>query len=60
MWSLIFYLVRAQPPLSIVLLFPARSIGSQGTNSHRLLQEPIYLLPQTQCPGQAEEGLCGI
>ena len=47
MWSLIFYLGRAQPPLSIVLLFPSGSIGPQGTNSNRLPQGPICLLPQS-------------
>ena len=45
MWFLIFYLGRAQPPLSIVLLFPAQSIGPQGTNSNHLPWGPIYLLP---------------
>ena len=38
MWSLIFYLGRAQPPLSIVLLFLSRSIGPQDQT-------------QTVCPG---------
>ena len=46
MWSLIFFLGRAQPPLSVVLLFLSRSIGAQGTNSHRLPWWPICLLPQ--------------
>ena len=36
MRSLIFYLGRAEPPLSVVLLFPSQSIGPQGTNSNRL------------------------
>ena len=46
MWSLIFYLGRAQLPLSIVLLFSFWSIGPQGTNSNCLPRGPIYLLPQ--------------
>ena len=32
MWSLIFSLGRARPPLSIVLLFSSWCIGPQGTN----------------------------
>ena len=34
MRSLIFYLGRAQPPPSIVLLLPSQSIGPQGTDSN--------------------------
>ena len=45
-WSLIFYLGRAQPPVSIVLLFPPWSIGPQETNSKHLPWGPICLLPQ--------------
>ena len=48
MWSLIFYLGRAQPSLSVVLLFPSWSISPQGTNSNCLPWGPIYLLPQNQ------------
>ena len=33
MWSLVFYLGRAQPALSIVLLFSSWTIGPQGTKS---------------------------
>ena len=49
-WSLIFYLGRAQPPLSTVLLFLSRSIGPQGTNSNRLPWGPICLLPRCDSP----------
>ena len=46
MWSLIFYLGRAQPPLSVVLLLLSRSVGPQGTNSNCLPWGPICLLSQ--------------
>ena len=46
MWSLIFYLGRAQPPLSIVLLAPSQTIGPQGMKSNRLPRGPICRLPQ--------------
>ena len=37
---------QGQPPLSIVLLFPYRSIGPQGRNSDHLPGGPICLLPR--------------
>lgn len=47
LWSLPFSLGRAQPPVSIVLLFSSGSIGPQGTNLHLLtLGGGIYVLPQ--------------
>ena len=56
MWSLIFYLDRAQPPLSIVLLFPSRSIGPQGMNSNHLPWGPISLLPQRGRVADKDQG----
>ena len=49
-WSLIFFLGRAQPPLSIVLLWIFWSFGPQEMNLQLLYpsrwEEPNYLLPQ--------------
>ena len=57
-WSFISYLGRAQPPLSIVLLFLSRSISPQGMN--RQLLYPlggggIYLL-KCDSTGKTERG----
>ena len=51
MWSLIFYLGRAQPPLSIVLLLLSQSIGPQGTKLNRLTWGSICLLPHLYTVG---------
>ena len=48
MWSLVFYLGRAQPPLWIVLLLIFWNFCPQGMNSNclPLAGKGIYLLPQ--------------